>query len=166
MLIRQCFKEYFINLNYKARDYIIHNREKVNLAGKIFTGIVCCFVFIFCIFPTVLDLIHMINNEYIYCVIEADYQYSSLAEDSAWGIVGYIHPEFVYDIGNSVIQYDDEKAEIAKKKVKLKVITGDYSYSKGDFYLVRYLPNTTCGEIVCSVSEIVEPDTIFRVMEK
>ena len=72
MLVRQCFKEYFINPNYKARDYIIHNREKVNLAGKIFTGIVCCFVFIFCIFPMMLDLICMINNEYIYCVIEAE----------------------------------------------------------------------------------------------
>lgn len=152
MLIRQCFKEYFISPTYKSRDYIVRNRKRVNLAGRIFTGIVCCIVLIFYVCPAMLDMIHMMNGEYVYCIIEMRSDYKANSSLTKTGsISAYIHPEFVYDPSDSVIQYDSEKAGVKKDRVTLRIAAS--SYSEGDFYLVRYLPNTTCGEIVCSVSK-------------
>ena len=53
MLIRQCFQPFFIDPEKVIKnDYILDNPEKVNLAGKIFTGLVILATLIFIIhFP-------------------------------------------------------------------------------------------------------------------
>ena len=52
MLIRQCFQPFFIDPEKVIKnDYILDNPEKVNLAGKIFTGLVILATFIFIILP-------------------------------------------------------------------------------------------------------------------
>ena len=64
MLVRQCFQPFFINPEkVRKNDYILDNPEKVNLAGKIFTGLVSLAALIFFVLPTAMDTVHWIQND-------------------------------------------------------------------------------------------------------
>lgn len=71
MLIRQCFQPFFIDPEKVIKnDYILDNPEKVNLAGKIFTGLVILATLIFIILPAAIDTVHWIQSDYVYAVVE------------------------------------------------------------------------------------------------
>ena len=153
MLVRQCFQHFFINPEkVRKNDYILDNPEKVNLAGKIFTGLVLLAVLIFVVLPTAMDTVHWIQNDYVYAVVETPSDYSSNNSDEKFGRTPVVqHPEFSYDPETDQIFYlaaEEDSQYSDTISVPLA------PYAKGDFYLVKYLPYTKHGFSIYQIDDI------------
>lgn len=133
-------------------DYILDNPEKVNLAGKIFTGLVILATLIFFILPAAIDTVHWIQNDYVYAVVETPSDYSSNNSDEKFGRTPVIqHPEFSYDPETDQISYlAAEEGSQYDDTISVPLAP----YAKGDFYLVKYLPCTKTGFYVYSIDGI------------
>lgn len=153
MLIRQCFQPFFIDPEKVIKnDYILDNPEKVNLAGKIFTGLVILATLIFIILPAAIDTVHWIQSDYVYAVVETPSDYSSNNSNQKFGRTPVIqHPEFSYDPETDQIRYlAAEEGSQYDDTISVPLAP----YAKGDFYLVKYLPCTKTGFCVYTIDEI------------
>lgn len=153
MLIRQCFQPFFIDPEKVIKnEYILDNPEKVNLAGKIFTGLVTLAVLIFIILPAAIDTVHWIQSDYVYAVVETTSDYSSNNSNAKRGGTPVIqHPEFSYDPETDQISYlAAEEGSQYDDIISVPLAP----YAKGDFYLVKYLPCTKKGFYVYSINVI------------
>lgn len=153
MLIRQCFKPYFLDpskIRISAnRNYIEKNQRKINLMGKLFTGIVCVISIVFFIFPAIADTVSYLKNDFVYAVVEMPEDYNAYDTDSKHArITAYLHHELSYDPEENRLHFD-EKNNGDYDTITLRIPIVDYK--KCDLFLVGYLPNTTCGEVIYSI---------------
>ncbi|MCM1227101.1 MAG: hypothetical protein NC320_06695 [Clostridium sp.] len=152
LLIRQCFKPYFIDPN-KARNpnFILIRKKEINTIGKIFTIIAIIFTVYYFIIPVSKDTICIVNDDYIYSVVETR---TSITNSSRkYGDVNlYVHPEFIYDPESEQIKYVSGSENENKQWHTFKISFPDYE--KGEYYIVKYLPNTLYGIIICYIDDI------------
>lgn len=155
MLIRQCFQPFFINPEKVLKnDYILKHTEKINLIGKVFTGLVSLAAMILFVLPASLDTIHWVRNDYVYAIVETTTDYNAKSSNAKHGRTLVVqHPEFFYDSKTDQIFYhvaDDGHQYQDTISVPLA------PYAKGEFYLVKYLPYTKNGFLVYQIDEIEE----------
>lgn len=93
---------------------------------------------VYLLFPYGKDFVSMVKGEYIYTVVQVR------DEDSV-----YLYPEYVYDHEEDIITYDPAAVPQGRRYAYLKV---GLSYAEeGEYYLIRYLPETKYGHTLYSL---------------
>lgn len=99
LLVRQCFKPYFIDPSKVVKqDFMLQHYKEVNLIGKIMTAIAIIISLYYFIIPVVRDTLCILNNEYVYEVVETSTSFDGITNSAKHGEVHvFLHPEFMYD---------------------------------------------------------------------
>ena len=161
MLIRQCLKPCFIDPDKVMRgiyaDKIVHHMNTINHIGRICAVIFTIALTILFIVPAIVDTVHIIRNEYVYEIVETTSDWDRNSYDSKYGHTQFIlHTEFIYDPELEEIHYVPEN-ELSQTTETLDIaITG---HEKGNYYLVRYLPYSTYGEVILVIDDIEQYKT-------
>lgn len=155
LLIRQCFKPYFLNpekATMAKRQLLIDNAKRINLICRLFSISICIFLFIYLIIPDAMDISKIITDDYTYCVVETTTVYNSRSSNAKLGKTNVIiHLEFSYNPNTKQIQYSSENRNMQlEESLSIRI----YNYEKGDYYLVKYLPYSTYGEVVYQIDDI------------
>ncbi len=154
LLIRQCYKPYFINPN-KARNpnFILNNRKGINIVGRMFTLLTVMFTIYYSIIPDIKDTICIVNNEYMYAVVETRNDSNTSNSSKKFGEVNlYVHPEFKYNPVSNQIKYVRELESEDKQWHTFRISLS--GYEKGEYYVVKYLPNTLYGTVIHCIDNI------------
>ena len=151
-LITACFRPYFIKprTNMKTYNYIIQHKKGINIAGRIFTLCYCIAITAFIIIPACKDCILYFNNEFEYLIVESKYDYDISSTAAKKGFMNvFYYPSLDYDVEKGMIICIDEDCSVGQLSTSINL---NYShYEQGDFYLIRYLPNTNTGEVMMQI---------------
>lgn len=161
MLIRQCLKPSFINPDKVMRgiyaDKIVRHMNTINHIGRICAVILTIALTVLFIVPAIVDTVHINRNEYVYEIVETTSDWNRNSYNSKYGHIQFIlHTEFIYDPELEEIRYVPEN-ELSQTTETPDIAITDYE--KGNYYLVRYLPYLTYGEVILVIDDIEQYKT-------